>query len=208
MESIAARKRAEIAARALRQRYDVCKELGECYLDRGEPDNARAYFELAVRLRPEFAGGHAGLGRVALRRGEVDKARELFEAARQKEPKSAEAVAGLAAVAAERGDADEAMRLYAESLALDGEDLATLAAMSDVCLRAGAPERVAGLLEAYLQRHPGSPRALLYAARLQAVRGEAAAARATLIGLLALRPDDDQAAALLAEIDTGGPPPT
>ncbi|HPY77513.1 MAG TPA: hypothetical protein PLQ45_06695, partial [Anaerohalosphaeraceae bacterium] len=56
------------------QRYDVVKELGDCYASVGEYENARRCYEKAAWLEPDEAGPYVGTGVIELQQGHVEDA--------------------------------------------------------------------------------------------------------------------------------------
>ncbi len=84
--------------------------LGELYLSRQRPKQAREHFERAVALNPLLTEAYARLGDLALERGELDVARSHFRTLTHLEPHSAQARGRLATALMLSGDFPGAAR--------------------------------------------------------------------------------------------------
>ena len=101
------------------QRYDVVKELGDCYASVGDYENARRYYEQAAWLEPDEAGPYVGTGVIELQQGHLEDARIAFRVALRLDGCDSKAHAGLAMIAQQTGAPQEAFDAYLKSLELD-----------------------------------------------------------------------------------------
>jgi Flp pilus assembly protein TadD len=87
----------------------------------GRLDVARARFERALQIEPEYAEAHAGMGILLMTVGRFPEARPWLERAVELEPNLSEAWNGLGAVASQAGDWEQATRHWQRAVYLDPE---------------------------------------------------------------------------------------
>lgn len=92
--------------------------LGTLYLRRGNPLGARAAFERALEMQPDYAEAGNSLGALLAQSGEVPAAVERFRAALQVKPDFADALNNLGFALFQSGQAEQAYELYQKALAL------------------------------------------------------------------------------------------
>jgi len=90
--------------------------MGTIFLERGEPQQAVAYFERAIELRPQHAPAHHNLGAVLAALGRHDEATKEFERAVELEPGYALGRVKLGITAMNAGRTAEAKRQFEEAL--------------------------------------------------------------------------------------------
>jgi len=189
-----------VVEEGLQQHYEVLKELGDCHASLGNHDRARQCYEEAAVLAPEKAGPWVGIGVVELQSDNPDAADRAFRRAAQIEPDCAEADGGRAMVCQRRGRYQEAFDLYMTCLDKDADNLVALLGLFQTSCQMGSFARVIGYLRAYLDRHPGDTSVLYCLATLQARDGRFDEATAALETILALEPENAEAAGLLEEV--------
>jgi Tfp pilus assembly protein PilF/peroxiredoxin len=92
--------------------------LGTLYMKAGQVAKARAAFEQALRLKPDYAEASNSLGALLAQSGEIPGAIEHFRAAIQAKPDFADALNNLGFALFQTGQLDEAHALYQKALAL------------------------------------------------------------------------------------------
>jgi tetratricopeptide (TPR) repeat protein len=189
-----------VVEEGLDQHYEVLKELGDCHASLGNHDRARQCYEEAAILAPEKAGPAIGIGVVELQSDNPDAADRAFRRAVEIEPDCAEAYGGLAMVCQRRGRYPEAFDLYMTCLDKDADNLVALLGLFQTSCQMGSFARVIGYLETYLRRHPGDTSVLFCLATLQARDGRFDDATRALEMILALEPENAEAAGLLEEV--------
>jgi tetratricopeptide (TPR) repeat protein len=97
-------------------------DTGLDYLEQGEPEQARAEFEEAIRLDPGYALAHYNLGRIYYQQGELDRAEAAFKEAIENDPELAAAHTNLGVVYADQGRYAEAIAEYETAIELDPDD--------------------------------------------------------------------------------------
>jgi cytochrome c-type biogenesis protein CcmH/NrfG len=164
------------------QRFDVLKELGDCYAALGRFPQAEECYVQAARLAPEQASPFVALGIVAVQQARL-------------------AYGGLAMVRQRGGDYAGAFDMHLRCLELDGDNLVALLGLFQTSCQMGTFAKVIYFLEVYLQRHPGDVSVLFCLAALYAREGRLENARQSLLGVLALSPDKPEAEDLLRQVE-------
>jgi len=182
------------------QHYEVLKELGDCHASLGNHDRARHCYEEAAVLAPEKSGPAVGLGVVAIQTGRLDVAEQAFRGAIEIEPDCAEAHGGLAMVYQHRQDYARAFDTYLACLDKDADNLVALLGLFQTSCQMGSFAKVIHYLTVYLDRHPGDVSVLFCLATLYARDGRYREATETLQTILALEPNNAEAAGLLDNV--------
>jgi tetratricopeptide (TPR) repeat protein len=119
--------------------------LGDAFARKGQPDEAMAHFEQAIKLQPDYGEAYYNRGNVLFAKGRIDEAIVDFEKALQIEPNDADAHTGLGNALLRKGALKEAIAHYNEAMALAPQDphsrsnLAwVLATSTDPSMRDGA----------------------------------------------------------------------
>jgi tetratricopeptide (TPR) repeat protein len=181
--------------------YRALLERGDCHASLGDLAAAQGCYEKAASLDPDEAGPYVGFGAIALQKNQIDDAEIAFRVACRLDPDSAKAHAGLAIVAQRRRDFPRALDLYMKSLELDGDNLAALLGLFQTSCQMGSFEGVSHYLRVYLDMHSGDVPVMFALATLYARDGRTEPAREMLVSLLALDPDNRDAANLLEEVE-------
>ena len=178
------------------QRYEVLRELGDCYASVGN-------YEKAASLGPDEADPYVGLGVVAMQQGLLDDAEIAFRVACRLDSTCSRAYAGLAMVAQERADHRQAFDMYLKCLELDTDNLTALLGLFQTSCKMGSFAQVIHYLELYLDMHPGDGSVKFSLAALYVKEGRLAEAGTLLRGVLTLDPGNADAANLLEEVEHG-----
>lgn len=183
------------------QHYEVLQQLGDCYTSVGNYAEAQKHYEKAASLGPDEPGPYIGLGVVALQKNLLDDAEISFRVACRLDPNCARAYAGLAMVAQQRADYKQAFEMYLKSLELDSDNLIALLGLFQTSCQMGSFAKVTHYLEVYLNMHPGDTSVMFPLAALYMKDGRLEQSKKTLLDLLALDPDNNDAANLLEEVE-------
>jgi len=183
------------------QRYEVLQELGDCYNSVGNYTQAQQSYEKAATLAPDEPGPYVGLGVVALQKNLLDDAEIAFRVACRLDSNCARAYAGLAMVAQQKADYEQAFKMYLKSLELDSDNLIALLGLFQTSCQMGTFAKVIYYLEVYLNTHPGDTSVMFPLAALYMKDGRFDRSKELLMDLLALDPDNKDAANLLEEVE-------
>lgn len=183
------------------QRYEVLRELGDCYASVGSCEQAQRCYEKAASLGPDEADPYVGLGVVAMQQGLLEDAEIAFRVAYRLDSASSKAYAGLAMVAQERGDYSKAFDMYLKCLELDTDNLTALLGLFQASCRMGSFAQVIHYLEVYLDMHPGDASVMFSLAALYVKEGRLLEAELLLKNILVIDPDNADASDLLEEVE-------
>ena len=183
------------------QHYEVQQELGDCYSSLGNYIQAQQNYEKAATLAPDEPGPYVGLGVVALQKNLLEDAAIAFRVACRLDNNCAKAYAGLAMVAQQRDDFEQAFKMYLKSLELDGDNLIALLGLFQTSCQMGTFAKVIYYLEVYLNMHPGDTSVMFPLAALYMKDEKFNRAQRLLLDLLALDPENQDAANLLEEVE-------
>lgn len=183
------------------QRFEVLQTLGDCYTSVGRYREAGSCYEKAANLEPDEAGPYVGLGVVALHQNQLKDAEISFRVACRLDTNCAKAYAGLAMVAQNKQEYKQAFDLYLKSLELDSENITALLGLFQTSCQMGSFEKVTYYLEVYLNSHPGDISVMFSLAALYMKDGRLEKSCETLRDILALEPENTDAANLLEEAE-------
>ncbi|MBI5723755.1 MAG: tetratricopeptide repeat protein [Planctomycetes bacterium] len=184
----------------LNQHHKVLMELADCYAEMGQPDTARDYYSRAAALAPGEPGPYVGMGVLAIQAQDPSRAIEAFQTAVQIDPRCSEGWGGLAMVHHQLHSYSAAFQMYLKCLELDTDNLMALLGLFQTSCQMGSFAKIIEYLDLYLQRHPHDTSVLFCLATLYAREGIFDKARSTLSALLAVQPEHQQAAQMLAQI--------
>ena len=187
---------------AVKRRYGMLMDLGDCHAAVGDDDQARACYSEACELAPEESGAYVGLGILAMNDDDLEHARRSFEIARHLEPQCAKAYAGLAMVYQQGENHPAAFEMYLKCLELDTDNLMALLGLFQTSCRMGTFAKIIHYLEVFLASHPDDSAVLFCLATLHARDGHYEKAGRSLRAVLRLEPDKVEAANLLAQVTT------
>lgn len=187
-------------AHALKQHYEILKELAECHTALADYDRARDCYTQAADLAPDEAAPHVGMGVVDIHSGRLDRAESSFRTALELQPDYSEAYGGLAMIRQQKEDYPAAFDMYLKCLELDTDNLVALLGLFQTSCQMGTFSKVIYFLETYLDKHPGDTAVLFCLATLYAREDRLEDAREALLSVTALDPANAEAAALLAEV--------
>jgi tetratricopeptide (TPR) repeat protein len=183
------------------QHFEIVQELGDCYVQLGDYEQARGCYEKAATLEPDEAGPYVGTGIIALQQGKLSDAEIAFRVALRLNPRSSRAYAGQAMICQQRGQMPQAFEMYLKCLDLDSDNLTALLGLFQVSCAMGSFGRVIEYLKVYLDMHPGDTSVMFCLATLYLKDQKPQAARPLLNAILTLEPANTDAANLLEEVN-------
>ncbi|MFA5423889.1 MAG: tetratricopeptide repeat protein [Phycisphaerae bacterium] len=185
----------------VRQHYEVMKEMGDCYTSNGDYEKAKRCYEKASTLGPDEAGPYIGLGVIAFQNELLDDAEIAFRVACRLNKNCAEGWSGLAMVEQKRDNCQKAFEYYLKCLELDTDNLTALLGLFQASSRMGSFEKVIHYLQVYLDMHPADTSVMFTLAALYMKDARLKESKRMLLNLLALEPDNKDAANLLEEVE-------
>lgn len=183
------------------QRYELVRELGDCYTQLGEYEQARQCYEKAASLEPDEAGPYVGTGVIALQEGRLEDAELAFRVAIRLNRDCSRAWAGLAMIRQQKNVLSEAFDYYLKSLDIDSDNLTSLLGLFQVSCQMGSFGRVIEYLRVYLDLHPGDTAVMFCLATLYVKEHKSQQARRLLEDILVFEPDNTDACNLLEEVE-------
>jgi tetratricopeptide (TPR) repeat protein len=185
----------------VRQRYEVLKELGDCYTSSEEYEKAKLCYEKASNLGPDESGPYVGLGVIAFQNSLLEDAELAFRVACRLDAKCAEAFSGLAMVEQKRQNWEKAFDFYLKCLDIDTDNLTALLGLFQTSCQMGSFEKVIHYLEVYLGMHPADTSVMYTLAALYMKDGRLHESKQILLNMLALDSTNSDAANLLEEVE-------
>jgi tetratricopeptide (TPR) repeat protein/peroxiredoxin len=158
--------------------------LGTLYIKRGQPSQAKAAFERALQLKPDYADASNSLGALLAQDGQVPAAVERFRAALQAKPDFADALNNLGFALFQTGEAAQAYELYQKALTLQPEFPEALNNLGIFFGRQGDLERARTYFQQAVEKRTDYGEAANNLALVLAARGDTDKAVAVLQRLL------------------------
>jgi len=183
------------------QRYEVLQTLGDCYTSVGKYPEAKRCYEKAATLEPDEASPYVGLGVVAMHQNQLEDAEIAFRVACRLDADCAKAYAGLAMVAQNKEEYKQAFDMYLKSLERDSENMTALLGLFQTSCQMGSFGEITHYLEVYLNSHPGDISVMFSLAALYMKDSRLEKSCETLRNILALEPENTDAANLLEEVE-------
>ncbi|MHC5083179.1 MAG: tetratricopeptide repeat protein [Planctomycetota bacterium] len=183
------------------QHFEIVQELGDCYTQLGEYEEAKACYEKAAVLEPDDAGPYVGTGVIALQQGKLDDAEIAFRVGLRLDPQNSKAYAGQAMIAQQRGSMAEAFDLFLKCLDLDSDNMAAMLGLFQVSCQMGSFGRVIDYLKHYLEKHPADVSVMFCLATLYVKDRQLPQSHQLLADIMLLDPDNSDARDLAEEVD-------
>jgi len=174
--------------------------LGTLYMKRGNPLGARAAFERALDLKPDYADASNSLGALLAQSGEVPAAIERFRAALQARPDFADALNNLGFALFQTGQPAQAYELYQKALAVDPDFPEALNNLGIFFGRQGDLEAARRFFQQALDKRPAYGEAANNLALVLSARGEREAAVTLLQRSLEQAPEFEMTYVTLSRI--------
>jgi len=162
--------------------------LGTLYIKRGQSSQAKAAFDRALQLKPDYADASNSLGALLAQDGQVPAAIERFRAALQAKPDFADALNNLGYALFQTGDTAQAYELYQKALTLQPDFPEALNNLGIFFGRQGELERALTYFQRAVDRRSDYGEAANNLALVLAARGETDKAIAVLQRILRENP--------------------
>ena len=133
--------------------------LGNALAKQGDFQEAKAQYEAAIAIRPDFAEVYFNLGNLLVEEKQLDEAIARYALAIQKNPAYAHAHANMAITLGMKGDYREAISHYEESLRIDPNDPVILRYLASDLITIGKYEEAANYLRRAIAISPNDAEA-------------------------------------------------
>ena len=173
---------------------------GVAYLGKKDLANARASFDKAVAIQPNFFPAVANLAQIDLVEKKPDRAKKRFETLLAKDKKNIKAMTALANLAMAQGQNKEATAWLERASRENPNVLQPALQLVAHYLRIGEKKQALNLAQKLQGSNPNSPEVLDALAQAQFVNGDKAAALETYGRLAAMRPDSALAQMRIASV--------
>jgi Flp pilus assembly protein TadD len=177
--------------------------LGTLALEEGRLDEAEREYRLALRFNPYFVPAFVNLGDVLRAQRRDEEGERVLRQGLGVDSKNADLQHALGLLLVRRGRLPEALAHLAEAAALETRDPRYAYAYGVALKEAKQVPSALRVLERTHRRHPEDLDTLVALATFSHEHGDDAAARAWARKLVALRPQDPEAWALLRALEPG-----
>jgi tetratricopeptide (TPR) repeat protein len=174
--------------------------LGTLYVKGGEPANAKAAFERALEVKPDFSEASNGLGTILAQGGDIPAAIARFRIALETTPDYPDALNNLGYALLQTGQAQEAYDLYQKALELQPDFPEAFNNLGIFYARQGDMARAESNFRQAVDRRPGYGEAGNNLALVLMARDETETAIAVLQRLLQVNPDFEMTYVALSRI--------
>ena len=174
--------------------------LGNLLKDTGRLDEARAAYEAALAVRPDFAMAHSNLGIVHKRQNRLDDAIRAYRRALECDPTYAGAYFNLALAFEQRGDLDQAAAAFRSYLTLRPNHAEAHLNLGRILMIRRELAPAAESFEAALALRPDLADAHLFLAQVRGDQGRLDEAIMHCSRVLEINPHDVDARTLLAAL--------
>jgi tetratricopeptide (TPR) repeat protein len=185
-------------------RPEARTNLGSLAARLGDVDEARRQYQAALRVGPFFVPAYVNLAELYRREGREDQAERVLREALTRAPEAADVHHALGLLLVRTGRTPEALTELARAAELSPQTPRYTYVYGIALHSVGEDERAIELMQAGLRSHPSDVQLLLALATLHRDLGRFDAAREYARRLLALRPADPDARALLQQLEGAG----
>lgn len=144
--------------------------LGDTWLQRGDPAAARDAYLQALAIRPDYVGAIINLGAAYQQTGDRAAAAREYQRAITLAPAEEGAYADLGALLFAEGKADEAIRQFSKAVALNPSDATAYYDLGAIYQNTGQRDQAIRMYQRVLALKPNDPETLANLARLEQKR--------------------------------------
>jgi putative PEP-CTERM system TPR-repeat lipoprotein len=173
---------------------------GGIYLAKNDPAGARASFERALAVKPDYFPALANLAQLDLQQKQPERARQRFEAVLAKDKDNLAVMAALAALANGEGKTAQATEWLEKANAARPETVAPALQLGAQYLGSGQQQKALTLARKYQAANGANPELLELLARAQLANDDAAGALDSYSKLAALAPKSAAVQVQLARV--------
>lgn len=163
---------------------------GLAYLAQGQFDQARAKFDQALQVDPEFVVANMNLARLALASNKPRDAQKQYEQVLKKSPKHVGAMMGLAALARAEGDEQGVQRWLVKANQANPKAMQPILVLAETYLRQNQALKATNLLSGLNEAQKKSSKALRIQGMAYLQAGEFSSAKAIFQQLAELEPNN------------------
>jgi Flp pilus assembly protein TadD len=167
--------------------------LGNVFLDRGDPQSAIGHYEQALRLNPEYPEAEYNLGLALAGVGRLPEAIVHYQASLRLQPENGDAYNNLGNALRRMGRTQEAIEQYARALRLEPDNAAAHFNLGNALAQAGRIDEAIGQFEQASQEMPDDADMHFDLGIALAQEGRIPEAITQYEQVLRLRPDDADA---------------
>lgn len=182
---------------------DAMAGLGQVFLQRSMPAEARTYFEQAIQTNPDNASAYVGLASAFNALGMIDEAVNSFESALAQNPQNLQARYALGLLYVQLGDYSDAIPHLEEVLAAHPEFTNLRLKLISAYSETGRHSEAADNAILVLEERPDDIQLALFTAQLEARAGRSSSAISRLESIISSS-SDRQAYMMLATIYRDG----
>ncbi len=183
------------------ENYEANLCLGQTYLDNGDYQRAKSFYEDLANSQPDNPEPYVGLGTIDLQLEKLDNAEISFRIAARLDKNCSRAYCGLAMVAHKKDDYQKAFDLYLKCLDLDTDNLTALLGLFQASCQMGSFAKVIYYLQMYLDMHPEDTAVMLSLAALYVKDEKLIEAKKILMNIIMIEPENDEALKFLEEVE-------
>ncbi len=160
----------EASLKATPRSVGMLVNLGDTYLQRGDPEPARNAYQRALTLRPGYVGAMINLGAVYQQMGDRTAAAREYQRAIALAPAEEGAYANLGALLFAEGKPDQAIQQFTKAIALNPTDATAYYDLGAIYQNLGQRDQAIRMYQKVLALRPNDPETLANLARLQGGR--------------------------------------
>lgn len=173
---------------------------GTVYLAKGDRSKARASFEKALALKPDYFAATAFLANLDVSDNKLQDAQHRFEALLAKDKKHIGAMTAMAELAIAQNHPQEALGWFEKASSENPDALAPALKLATVYLRLNQPQKALSLLRKFQTANTANPALLDLLGQAQLVSKDPAAALETYSKLVKVAPTSAPAQVRLATV--------
>ena len=162
--------------------------MGAAYEGKEDPETARAHYQSALELKPDYATAALNLARLELQSGDVQASKRRYQQVLESNPDNFYALEALARFALQEGNPQQSVALLEKARAANPTAISPRLLLAGLYLRT-APKSALAIAEEAYQINPRHPDVLLNKARAQLANGQPQPALAIYQGMLETYPE-------------------
>ena len=164
------------------------KKQGDAHLGKGSLEEAKACYQHAIALDPNYAKAHSNLGFVLKEQGIHDEAEQCLKTALSIDPNIADAHYMLGTISQLQGKLEDAIHHFRKALELDSDLEFAYRDLCYVLFQQGKIEEAKQVITKGIALHPGLPDFHFYLGNLHKLTGELDKAAASYGTALSIQP--------------------
>ncbi|MBI4682556.1 MAG: tetratricopeptide repeat protein [Nitrospirae bacterium] len=167
--------------------------LGDAYIEKGQPDNAVYYLSKAVAVRPDYAKAHYNLGVAYVQKVEFDRALRYFLKAVDIRPDYGKAYNNIGTIYLRKGELSKAVEYFEKAVSADPGNAAAFYNFGIAYSKLGQADKAIEYFEMAVAKDPGYDKAYYNLGYLYRYTGRIDKAILSFNRAIEIRPDYAQA---------------